>query len=167
MKRKLSIELGKRSMLLLDELEKEQDINSILTKWKELKLQSQNKRKIRHSIYTVDEILPILEDKVNKHKQRIQLKDIQVRNSSLRLVNFKLHGIKCVQCGIEGKFFAAEKTNIKDPFYHLNLYALKEEKEILMTKDHIIHYCRGGSNNITNVQTMCQPCNNLKGCEII
>jgi hypothetical protein len=47
--------------------------------------------------------------------------------------------------------------------YHLNLYAEKDNREILFTKDHIIPKSRGGKNILANYQTMCVECNNKKG----
>lgn len=35
-----------------------------------------------------------------------------------------------------------------------------------MTKDHIIPQSKGGSDDISNYQTMCEPCNEAKGSKI-
>jgi 5-methylcytosine-specific restriction endonuclease McrA len=37
----------------------------------------------------------------------------------------------------------------------------------LMTKDHILPVSRGGSNAVTNLQTMCSTCNAAKGNRMI
>jgi len=85
----------------------------------------------------------------------------RVKMTSGRLKIFK-KSIRCVKCGIEGKYFAVEKHR-KDKGYHLNLYALdKDGHEILMTKDHIIPVSKGGKNHILNYQTMCCICNEEK-----
>jgi len=69
-----------------------------------------------------------------------------------------------VTCGLEGKFFATEKSHKRDHSYHLNLYAVREDgTEVLMTQDHIIALSLGGENTLTNLQTMCAPCNCKKG----
>lgn len=80
-----------------------------------------------------------------------------------RLRCFAKHGTKCVRCGIEGKFFAVERHFSENGGYHLNLYAVKDGKEILMTKDHVVPSARGGKNNLSNYQTMCTDCNVAKG----
>lgn len=89
-----------------------------------------------------------------------------VRMSSVRYRVFKTSGTKCVKCGIEGKYFALEKDRYSksERSYHFNLYAVdKGGKEILMTKDHIIPKSKGGTDHISNLQTMCANCNNAKG----
>ncbi len=73
--------------------------------------------------------------------------------------------IKCCKCGIEGKYFAKERSlPANSDKFHLNLYAVdKDGKEVLMTKDHIIPKSKGGSNKVENMQTMCCRCNEKKG----
>lgn len=88
-----------------------------------------------------------------------------IKTNSQRYTVFFKKGMKCVKCGIEGKYFAKEKepTQLSNK-YHLNLYALDENgKEVLMTKDHIIPKSKGGSNKLDNFQTMCCRCNEKKG----
>jgi hypothetical protein len=64
-----------------------------------------------------------------------------------------------VTCGLEGSFFALEKAPGQIP-YHLNLYALNAAgEEVLMTRDHIHPQSKGGTESLSNAQTMCQPCN--------
>jgi 5-methylcytosine-specific restriction endonuclease McrA len=102
---------------------------------------------------------------------RVDLDGHLINVNSLRLHIFKLKGIRCVKCGISGTFFIKERTPLKpnskrqDDFYHLNLYAVVDDREILMTKDHIIPKSKGGSNQIENLQTMCVNCNHVKGDE--
>lgn len=77
-----------------------------------------------------------------------------------RLRTFKEKGITCVSCGITGSFFAVEKSGCFP--YHLNLYADKEGKEILMTVDHIKPKSKGGATMLDNLQPMCAKCNTKK-----
>ena len=86
-----------------------------------------------------------------------------IKGNSQRYQTFFTKGCKCVKCGIEGKYFAKEK-HLKDRSFHLNLYAIDEnDEEVLMTKDHIIPKSKGGSDDISNYQTMCVRCNKAKG----
>ena len=99
---------------------------------------------IRKEIYSIESILPlILDDPAYK----FNFSGDMVRMGSLRLFTFKTKGIRCVECGISGKFFAKEKSHERDVSYHLNLYALdKDGQEVLMTKGH-------------NLQPTCYHCN--------
>lgn len=71
----------------------------------------------------------------------------------------------CCTCGIKGKFFAKERSlPVMSDKFHLNLYAVDENgEEVLMTQDHIIPRSKGGSNGVSNLQTMCCRCNCNKG----
>jgi len=91
--------------------------------------------------------------------------NVIVNTNSMRYRVFKLKGLKCCSCELEGKFFALErhyKTTNPNKF-HFNLYTIdKNGNEILMTKDHIIPIAKGGKNVLRNLQTMCQTCNSEK-----
>jgi len=90
-----------------------------------------------------------------------------------RYKTFFTKGFTCVNCGIIGTRWALERhvshngkidpNNNPDGRYHLNLYAIKDGKEILMTKDHIVPVSLGGKNYIDNYQPMCTICNQKKG----
>lgn len=87
-----------------------------------------------------------------------------LKATSLRYKVFH-NSLKCCICGIEGKYFAKERSlpAVSDKF-HLNLYALDEKgNEVLMTKDHIIPKSKRESDNLENMQTMCERCNFRKG----
>jgi putative endonuclease len=85
--------------------------------------------------------------------------------SSKRLLCFAVHGVKCVECGLKGKFFAVERHQHQHAkSYHINLYALDGEgKEVLMTKDHVKPKALGGTDNLKNLRTLCTKCNFDKG----
>jgi 5-methylcytosine-specific restriction endonuclease McrA len=85
-----------------------------------------------------------------------------INMTSLKLQTFARDGIRCRICGCKGSFFAKEKYPGEE-YYHLNLYALVDGVEVLMTKDHIIPAAKGGRDRLNNFQTLCQPCNRKKG----
>jgi 5-methylcytosine-specific restriction endonuclease McrA len=142
-----------------------QKINELIEKWKTerkqlLKPKKKKSRLKRTETYLVEEILP----KIGLGR-KIKLGKDKVGSSSVRLRTFK-DNLQCVACGVIGSFFAKEKHK-SDSKYHLNLYALVDGKEILMTHDHIVPKSKGGSNDISNSQTMCCVCNGKKGSLII
>jgi 5-methylcytosine-specific restriction endonuclease McrA len=118
---------------------------------------------IRKETYAVDRILALLGT-----SEFAILDGDRVKVSSLRLLNFKVHGIVCVGCGIRGEYFIKEKHHVSDVSYHLNLYGRdKDGEEVLMTRDHIIPGSKGGPNILSNLQTMCMDCNVLKDNKIL
>ena len=134
----------------------------------------------RLATLTLEEVLPYLEERdfagttfkyIDKKqvmlkfpKIRIELGGFQVCVNSLRLVTFKSKGTSCVSCGFKGTFFAVEALNGGQ---HLNLYGWDEDgDELMLTHDHIIPVSKGGKNILSNVQTMCWPCNKHKGSSV-
>ncbi|RZA10787.1 MAG: HNH endonuclease [Proteobacteria bacterium] len=81
--------------------------------------------------------------------------------TSLKLQTFKSSGVRCKICGAKGAYFAKEKY-AADPHFHLNLYCLKGDEEVLMTKDHVIPIAKGGRDKLNNYQTLCIDCNRRK-----
>lgn len=122
---------------------------------------------IRAGTIDVKLVLPFIPDQENKFTNKIEfLPGYFVGVSSVRLKTFKIKGITCVTCGLIGEYFAIE-TSQGTSGYHLNLYAIKEDVEIMMTKDHIIPKSKGGTWRLSNMQPMCAPCNVEKGDKII
>ena len=120
----------------------------------------------RKEIYSIEEVEEKVKDVLFEKKRNLSKVDFDgdmIKGNSQRYQTFFTKGCRCVKCGIEGKYFVKEK-HLKDISFHLNLYAIDEnEKEILMTKDHIIPKSKGGANDISNYQTMCKKCNEAKG----
>ncbi len=131
----------------------------------------------RRKVVSLEIVLPLLNGHESKDAERVEITGTgcKAHVSGLRLTTFKLKGLKCVTCGIEGSFFALERGIREDvPIispeaispYHLNLYALKEQNgemvEVMMTHDHILARGLGGADKLENSQTMCSPCNNEK-----
>lgn len=87
--------------------------------------------------------------------------------SSERLTTFKKN-TSCVCCGIEGSYFKKTQVVGKDRnSYHLNMYAVDGDKEILMTKDHVIPKSKGGTDSLDNYVTACVVCNNIKNSSLL
>lgn len=98
-------------------------------------------------------------------KIKIDFDGDMMKVTSDRLLTFKLKGIVCVSCGVEGRYFKKDYHGHPNP--HFNLYAIdKEGEELLMTKKHIISKLKGGQSTIQNYQTMCFLCNVEKGNSI-
>jgi hypothetical protein len=96
-------------------------------------------------------------------------KAITVPMGSHRYELFATKGIKCVDCGVEGSYFALEK-DITDSTsrFHLNLYGKdKDGNEVMITKDHILPRSKGGKNSLSNYQPMCYECNQKKADKVI
>ena len=118
----------------------------------------------RKGIYSISEVRDTVKDHLfDERKSYVELDGDDIKANSQRYQTFFTKGIECVCCGIEGKFFAKERSP-GDGHYHLNLYAIDENgREILMTKDHIIPKSKGGPNTLSNYQPMCVICNKRKG----
>ncbi len=123
-----------------------------------------NKGLIRKSTHTIEEVYAAVSGAMFNHrKTRIMFCGDEIKATSQRYQLFFTKGMRCVRCGVEGRFFAKEKT-VNDVRYHLNLYAVNEKgQEVLMTKDHIVPQSKGGKNTLKNYQTMCMVCNSRKG----
>ena len=120
----------------------------------------------RKGIYSIEEVEEKVKDVLfvkERNLSKVDFDGDMIKGNSQRYQTFFTKGCKCVKCGIEGKYFAKEK-HLKDRSFHLNLYAIDENgEEVLMTKDHIIPKSKGGSDDISNYQTMCERCNKAKG----
>ena len=123
----------------------------------------------RKSIHSIDEIRELTKDVLfeeRKQNAKVELDGDTIKGNSQRYQVFFTKGLKCACCGIEGRYFAKEKHSY-DKSYHLNLYAFDEnDKEVLMTKDHILPKSKGGKDVIENYQPMCVKCNVAKGNKI-
>lgn len=117
----------------------------------------------RLGVYDIHDVLPFITF-VTGEKFK-QYNKYFVKMTSLRYLTFFEKGTVCISCGLKGKFFALERhsNSPQDKRPHFNLYGYKGGKEIMLTKDHIIARVNGGKDHISNMQTMCSPCNVKKG----
>lgn len=67
---------------------------------------------------------------------------------------------QCVVCGIKADIARLEEYQGNHFF---NIYAIVENKLVLMTQDHILPKSHGGCRHFSNIQVMCENCNNIKG----
>lgn len=69
--------------------------------------------------------------------------------------------------GALGSFTPAEWQAIRIAQDHCCLMCGKREPEIILTRDHVIPLSRGGTNDASNLQGLCGPCNSRKHTRII
>lgn len=110
----------------------------------------------------IDKVLKIMVQAKNEGLEIINLDGFKIPTDDIRYETF-LKQTRCVDCGINASFIAIERNHYLKGAFHLNMYALKNGKEILMTRDHILPKSQGGTEHIDNMQTMCTDCNNRKG----
>lgn len=136
-------------------------IESIHAQKKTIRLEQLKEEKIRLAVYEPNDIFQHVTHASYKHDYVVGGKTHQVKMNSHRYLLFK-KSRSCVCCGILGnKMVLEQHTKDRSPYF--NFYAEKDGRLILMTKDHIKAKARGGEDKLSNYQTMCAVCNNLKG----
>lgn len=123
-------------------------------------------RYVRYGVCTLEQILPLVATHYGTpNLPKPVFHGHKVGVSSLRMKTFEHDGVVCRACGLEATFFAVEDfVGATTPQPHLNLYGVNDEdQEVLFTHDHRLARALGGANDLSNVQTMCSPCNNKKG----
>lgn len=128
---------------------------------------------LRHGLVSIGEYMDIqatLEEdrkKGGNPANHMNLQGVMCGIAGTRIETYYHKGTDCVNCGLEGKYFAIEKDMHQSSTgsnWHLNLYARHEDgHEVLMTRDHIVPASKNGKATIANSQPMCQPCNTAKG----
>lgn len=78
-----------------------------------------------------------------------------------RMRVFAVHGCKCDICGREGTEVIHTVDN--GGGHHVDLYAVEDNRYILMNRDHILPASKGGPNHLWNLRPMCEPCNSKRG----
>ena len=108
---------------------------------------------------TINEVLNLILQGSKPKKDIIRGHYVKV--SGVRLNTFAQYGTTCSACGLEATHFAIER-NLGQPSYHLNLYGMKDNEEVLFTHDHTLARSLGGKDHISNTTTMCITCNQEK-----
>jgi len=94
-------------------------------------------------------------------KRTLQIPGTKYSYKLYRPTIFLAIGTTCVDCGVEGTYFALEKWG--DNSLHFDLYGRDAEgSPVMITIDHILPRSKGGPNQVSNYQPMCQPCNEEK-----
>jgi len=91
---------------------------------------------IRKEIYSIDEVREKTKDVLfekDKRNAKVDFDGDLIKGNSQRYQTFFTKGCKCVVCGIEGKYFAKER-HLQDKSYHLNLYAVDNNGDEILTK---------------------------------
>lgn len=111
--------------------------------------------------FNLDEVMPHITEAESKRDYHVGEHTYTVRMNSDRYFVFK-DNPRCVSCGLEGTKMILD-MNPGDNSPHFNLYAEEDGRYVLMTKDHVLAKACGGTDELSNYQTMCHFCNNLKG----
>lgn len=87
---------------------------------------------------------------------------IRVSIASKKLMTFK-KSVVCAECSAQGAYFLLIRSPIIKGRASLELFTVDGK---LLTRDHIIPKSLGGSNDMSNSQTMCLMCNSKKGSQM-
>lgn len=114
----------------------------------------------RKEILSPEQVMPLVVLPAEDGTLGDHLKEINgdtINFAAPRLQVFALNGLRCAVCRAQGEYFGKEKyANV--PFYHLNLYAMKNGRETQMLKDYKVLPEKGGNDAITNMKTVCYDC---------
>lgn len=123
----------------------------------------------RLAIFDLDILQDILNHWDNTLEVEVDNCIYEVKTGSSRYKVFN-RCLSCACCGLTGSKMALEQPDqhIGTNKAHFNLYAVNDNGTlVLMTRDHIQPVSQGGTNRLSNLQTYCSPCNNLKSNRLI
>lgn len=156
-----SIERAKRQLdEILDSNPQGEDFDGFIVQI-DLARMKDRKKLVHLGEFNLDEVMPYITETESKRDYHVGEHTYTVRMNSDRYFVFK-DNPRCVSCGLEGTKMILD-MNPGDNSPHFNLYAEEDGRYVLMTKDHILAKACGGTDEISNYQTMCHLCNNLKG----
>lgn len=95
---------------------------------------------------------------------------VNVKTLKLKTFHQQYHqcsDIKCVFCGVRASYFKLEGQPTHNKYCKketvlLQAYAVKNNKEVIMTCDHILARAFNGQNITENTQVLCYHCNSQK-----
>lgn len=123
---------------------------------------------IRHSVAPLSIIVDAIIAGWNLPEPKMTYEGLAFNIYSLRLKTMcraaNRNELHCSACKLPAIFFAVESFSAKSDkiSYHVNLYGVKDKKEILFTHDHTLARSLGGKNDLSNTTVMCSPCNSKK-----
>lgn len=119
-------------------------------------MQAGSQRFQTYSVYYVMNNLVWIKDSTGA-LQGCELDKVRVPFKHTRFKVLNQKGCKCVNCGVEGIFFARELDQMGTECLHL--YGMKDGNEVMITMDHIVPKSKGGGYTTSNLQPMCEVCN--------
>ncbi len=73
---------------------------------------------------------------------------------------FRAARCRCVCCGVEGMRAILDTSSIGSGMASFNIYS--SDGSVMLTRDHILPQCLGGTNDRENMQVLCNRCNWVK-----